>query len=53
MSGESVFRPRLEVALPKYRTATLLLGTTGSFFFFSFAAECGFDICDVTQRELQ
>jgi hypothetical protein len=52
MSGESVFRARLEVALPKYRTATMLLETTGCFVF-SFTAECGFDICDVTQRELQ
>ena len=47
-----MFRPRLEVAHLKYRTVTLLLETTG-WFVFSFAAECGFDICDVTQRELQ
>jgi len=47
-----VFRTRLEVVPPKYRTVTLLLETTG-WFVFSFAAECGIDICDVTQRELQ
>jgi hypothetical protein len=52
MSGESVFRTRLEVAFPKYKTVTLPLEATCCFVY-SFAAECGLDICDVTLVELQ